>query len=543
MKLRIRHKVVLAIVGVNILLSLSLFLLNSWSFRQGFSDYVKQVEEAKLLPLIKELATIYESRGNWNWVYTEHNRWSRLLRKYVVPGKPDSDNRRRPPPPPPRGATASRPLPPPDRRPPGFPPPPDFHRPPPRGSFSGSKPPRPEGLPPPGPPGSGAGSTAFSFDHALYLADKDKVRIIGYPPKLDKVHWKPILLNKKVVGYLGYLPKERLTDHLDQIFSRQQYRNYAWASLGLVLLSILTALLLAARMIKPILDLDKGAQKLIAGDYQHQLNYESSDELGDLTKNFNILANTLQKNLNARQQWVADISHELRTPVTILQAEIEAILDGVHRPTPESLSSLHAETQQLTRLVEDLNELTLSDLGALSYKMEDIDIQEIIDDVVEMKTGELAKGKIKVEFKINPEPFIVVGDYHRLTQLFANLMQNSLRYTDAAGILRIEIEKVEEGVQISWADSKPGVSSEQLPLIFNRLYRVESSRNRKTGGSGLGLAICENIVEAHQGKITADHSGLGGLVIQITLPLSSSFKPLNIPNSQEPPSSTESRTS
>ncbi|MEE9304361.1 MAG: ATP-binding protein [Thiotrichaceae bacterium] len=540
LKLRIRHKVVFAIVGINILLTLSLFLLNSWSFRRGFSDYVQQVEEAKLIPMIEELATLYESRGNWEWIHTEHYRWSRLMNKYVITGKPGSKGRPPPPPPLSHGAAGSRPPPPHNGRPPGFRPPPDFHRPP-GDMSSGSKPPRPGAFPPPSllvpikglgskPPRPGAfpprnprrppaGSTAFSFNNALFLADERKKMVLGNPEIFNKAHWKPILLNKKTVGYLGLIPKERLTDQLDQIFSRQQYRNYAWASLGLVLLSIITALLLAARMIKPICLLDKGAKKLIAGDYQHQLNYKSGDELGDLANNFNLLANTLQKSLNARQQWIADISHELRTPVAILQAEIEAILDGVRSATPESLASLHTETKQLSRLIADLNELTLSDLGALSYKMENIDIQEIIDDVVETKANALEAGQIKIEFEVKPEPFTIVGDYQRLTQLFTNLMQNSLRYTDAPGTLRIEVEKVADNILISWADSKPGVSSEQLALIFDRLYRVESSRNRKTGGSGLGLAISENIVEAHQGSMIADHSELGGLRIQVTLPL------------------------
>ncbi len=524
MKLRIRHKVVFAIVGVNILLTLSLFLLNSWSFRRGFSDYVQQIEEAKLVPMTEELATLYESRGNWDWVHTERHRWGRLITKYVKSGKSDSRTRR-PLPPPRNGSSDFRPPPPPNGRPPGFRPPRDFHRPPPRRMPSGSRPPRPEGLPPRRPPRLGAGSSAFSFDQALFLADKDKVRILGHSAKLDKVHWKPILLNKKTVGYLGFLPKERLTDQLDQIFSRQQHRNYAWASLGLVLLSILTGLLLASRVLKPILQLDKGAKKLIAGDYEHQLNYKSSDELGDLATNFNLLADTLQKNLQARQQWIADISHELRTPVAILQAEIEAILDGVRNSTPESLTSLHTETKQLARLINDLHELTLSDLGALSYKMENIDIQEIIDDVVEMKTLELEKAQIKLIFEMNPDPFIMVGDYQRLTQLFSNLMQNTLRYTDEGGEVKIHLHRTSETVRISWDDSKPGVTNTQLSKLFDKLYRVESSRNRKTGGSGLGLAICKNIVEAHQGVITAKYSDLGGLCILITLPLSTISAP------------------
>jgi two-component system sensor histidine kinase BaeS len=250
----------------------------------------------------------------------------------------------------------------------------------------------------------------------------------------------------------------------------------------------------------------------------------SSDELGRLAGDFNAMALTLEMNEKARRQWLADISHELRTPLAVLQGEIEALLDGIRTVTPETIRSLHAETLRLNRLVNDLYQLSLSDLGTLSYHKEDLDPAVVLRDSVDSFRSEFDRKSIRLEADIpDRTDATVFADPERLSQLFANLLDNSLKYTDAGGMLVVRLRGGSNGVTVEFEDSAPGVPGEALGRLFDRLYRVEGSRARESGGAGLGLAICKNIVEAHAGTITAQASPRGGILIRIVLSAAGRF--------------------
>jgi two-component system sensor histidine kinase BaeS len=198
----------------------------------------------------------------------------------------------------------------------------------------------------------------------------------------------------------------------------------------------------------------------------------------------------------------------------VLRGELEALQDGVRQPTPASLSSLLAEVTTLTKLVDDLHQLSLSDLGALAYRKSPVDCVHLLQiAVASFRDRFRAKGLEIVT--LLPEQAPLFGDPDRLNQLFNNLLENSLRYTDAGGKLEIGAEPLPGRLRIYWQDSAPGVNDEQLARIFERFYRTEGSRNRASGGSGLGLSICQNIVEAHNGTIYAQHSPLGGVRITV----------------------------
>ncbi|HEY5973808.1 MAG TPA: ATP-binding protein, partial [Geobacteraceae bacterium] len=256
-----------------------------------------------------------------------------------------------------------------------------------------------------------------------------------------------------------------------------------------------------------------------AGDYSTRVPVVSTDELGQLAGDFNTLALTLAQNEQARRQWVADISHELRTPLAILRGEIEALQDGIRKPSPDSIRSLHGEVLRLGRLVDDLYQLSLSDLGALQYRRERLDLAVLVGDVVSAHRAEFTANNIGLSASLPADGTAqLLGDPERLHQLFANLLANSLKYTAAGGELRIAMTCDGCTVSIDFQDSAPGVTDTDLERLFERLYRVEASRNRATGGAGLGLAICRNIVEAHQGTISARPSPLGGLWVRVELP-------------------------
>src|SRR5690606_33000223 len=216
------------------------------------------------------------------------------------------------------------------------------------------------------------------------------------------------------------------------------------------------------------------------------------------------------------------ISHELRTPLAILQGELESMQDGIRPLDRDAIDSLHHEILHLSTLVKDLHELSLSDLGALVYAKERVNVTEILEQAVDMQQQLANRHGITVTLDIKAQQdddiIEVLGDPNRLQQLFDNLLTNSFRYTDPGGELRISLREDHNHVVIEWYDSAPGVNDSDLGQLFERLYRVETSRNRAKGGSGLGLAICQNIVVAHEGTIAASHSPLGGLKLTIVFP-------------------------
>lgn len=219
-----------------------------------------------------------------------------------------------------------------------------------------------------------------------------------------------------------------------------------------------------------------------------------------------------------RRDYMADISHELRTPLSVLRGELEAVQDGIRQATPETLNSLLAETETLIKLVNDLHLLSLSDRGSLAYRKQLINLTPVITVALSHAQRRLAEKPLTLEIAL-PEQVNAMADPDRITQLFYNLLENSLRYTHNGGQLRLQGEINHQQFILRWEDSAPGLSVEQCDKIFERFYRAESSRNRASGGSGLGLAICFNIVEAHNGTISASPSELGGVCITLTLPL------------------------
>jgi len=225
----------------------------------------------------------------------------------------------------------------------------------------------------------------------------------------------------------------------------------------------------------------------------------------------------LQNHRDARRRWGADIAHELRTPLSVLRGEIQALQDGVRAPTPAALDSLNTECERLGGLIEDLYQLSLADAGALEYRFERIDLGELVREALEAQRRACTDAGLALEEAV-AEGIEIRGDARRLTQLVDNLIANARRYTDAPGRIRVELARTRDGTRLVVEDTAPGVPAHALPRLFERLYRVESSRSRAAGGAGLGLAICRAIVEAHGGRIDAAPSSLGGLRIVTDLP-------------------------
>jgi two-component system sensor histidine kinase BaeS len=483
MFLSIKYKVLLTLVVVAAATVLAMALLVKWSFDRGFLRYVSTMERAAQQDLVTALAREYRDSGGWDRL----GRNPRLFRDLQLINTMRFEMRRHLTLPMPR-------VPDPGQAP--------------RLDLLFVAPPPAPGLPfPP------ARAPAVLFDAGRH-------HVAGPPVDAAALDLLPIVMADRTVGYLGVRPPPGLSDTHDLYFSERQARALSVIAVAVVALAALLAWPVSRQLVRPIRELSAGTRSLAAGDYDTRLAPGPNDELGQLSADFNSLAETLQQNERARRRWIADISHELRTPLSVLQGEIEAMQDGIRAPGPERLEVLHGQTSNLTRLVQDLYELSLSDSGALSYQKRSTDLGPLLDSCVAARRDAFAGRGIAVSW-LPPDAgrYVVHGDPDRLRQLFSNLLANALHYTDAGGRVEISLGAQKDLALVDVRDSAPGVPAEHLPHLFERLYRVDASRSRATGGSGLGLSICRSIVDAHGGTISAASSSLGGLWVHVALPL------------------------
>lgn len=331
-----------------------------------------------------------------------------------------------------------------------------------------------------------------------------------------------INVHNQTVGWLAVSPRDRRVTQVEQNFLTEQRHSSVLIMIGAVLLALVASLLFARAFLAPVRRLVVATKKLTASQYDTRVAVTQRDELGQLAADFNQLAATLQRNERMRREFVADISHELRTPLAILKGELEAIQDGIRKPTPEAMASLQSEAEVLSQLIDDLYQLSLSDVGGLRFHIQPMDIKARLGQLVQTFEERFKTKSLHLAVTWPQEAVVMLdGDAMRLEQLFKNLLENTLRYTDPEGRVQLSMTIKGSWIHVHIQDSEPGVADHELPRLFERLYRVENSRNRMTGGAGLGLALCQTIAEAHGGEIIARHSPLGGLWVEVILPLKS----------------------
>ncbi len=368
----------------------------------------------------------------------------------------------------------------------------------------------------------GRGGRGAPQPATLYDANHDLVVTTDSDPPPDAA-LKPVVYSGKIVGWVAANAPNTLSDAADIAFQAQQARA-TWEIAGVaVILAALVAMLLARIVLAPVKRLMIATHRLAGGDYTTRVAAGRRDELDRLAGDFNVLADSLQRAERSRRDFIADISHELRTPLAVLRGELEAIEDGVHAFDHHSLASLQTEVAMLNKLIEDLYELSLSDVGALSYRKVPADIGQLVRASVEAMRESFRAKQIALSLTL-PESsaqksandstgMVFQVDPARFVQLLKNLLLNSLRYTDPGGSVCVSVTVGLNGWQLDIQDSLPGVPAEALPHLFERLYRVDESRSRQSGGAGLGLALCRAIVTAHGGTTIARPSPLGGVWI------------------------------
>lgn len=468
-RLSIRTKLALLLSIFSLLLIVTILLLVQASFDRGFYRYVNEAHLARMQQVVEVVEQVAQQPGQWQRLQRDRRYWLEVLRSaYREPVLLGGDE-----------------------MPPGM-----------LGKPTG----RPDG---------------WKKMPMVWLLDDAQRPVFGRTPPPDHLLRLPLRNGDRVLGYLAWKPLQPHDAGAESVFVKKQQRLLLLIAAITLVVCVLVAWPLSQYLVRPIQRLSQAMQTLMQRRYEVQVPVQSRDELGDLAQDFNAMARTLAEHDRSQRQWLADIAHELRTPLGVLQGELEAMEDGVIALEPAAVSSLQEEVRQLKRLVDDLHQLAVTDLGALRYQFEAVDLVALLQSLGARMTQAAELAGLRLQLELPSSSLWIRADAQRLEQLLMNLMQNSVRYTDRGGVIRVRVFAAPasaDSVRLVWEDSAPGVADSDLPCLFERFYRVENSRQRALGGSGLGLAIVANIVSAHGGTVAAEHSELGGLRLSLSWP-------------------------
>jgi len=303
------------------------------------------------------------------------------------------------------------------------------------------------------------------------------------------------------------------------IVGRAIGRFFLWGGLLAVGIALLLTFVLSRRILAPVKALTQAARQLGKGDFSQRVNSSDKGEVGELAQSFNSMANDLERAEQLRRNMVADVAHELRTPLSNLRGYIEAIRDGVKKPDADTIHSLGEEATLLSRLVDDLQELSLAEAGELKLNCQAGDITELIKQTVPVVRSQAAAKGVSVSVDLPGKLPAVDIDSHRISQVLYNLLENAVAHTNQGDSITVAARQQDNQVKISVVDTGEGIPAEDLANIFERFYRVDKSRTRATGGSGRGLTIAKRLVEAHGGNIEVNSKPGKGSSFTFTLPV------------------------
>jgi len=298
-------------------------------------------------------------------------------------------------------------------------------------------------------------------------------------------------------------------------------RNSLWlAALVAVLVGVALGFLFSWLITGPMRQLTLAARKVAIGDFSQRVPQKTDDEIGEVSAAFNTMAEQLEKKEKSKRQLLADIAHELRNPLSIIQGNLEAWLDGVLTPAPDQIASVYDETVLLSRLITDLRDLSLAEAGQLKLSQSATELGEFIFAEITSVQNRCQEKQVSISAELPTGLPLVFIDRDRIRQVLHNLIDNALRYTPAGGIIKIGATYTTPGwVTVSVADSGGGIVPEDLPCVFDHFYKADRSRHRGHGGAGIGLAMVKQLVELHGGKVWVESQKGKGSTFFFTLPV------------------------
>jgi two-component system sensor histidine kinase BaeS len=379
-------------------------------------------------------------------------------------------------------------------------------------------------------PGAGKAGMGQGQGPRLRMADAQGNVIVdtsGAPPgKLSQSEIANAITLKNDGSTVGYLLPAGVANFstFDERFLVNRLSQAALTA-GLIALgiSLLVALFLAYRLTKPVYALTQAARRIADGDMSQRVEVNGKDELAMLGVAFNQMADSLQRATETRRAMTADIAHELRTPLAVQRANLEALQDGIYPLTVENLGSVLDQNQMLTRLVDDLRTLALADAGELRLEYTYTNFPGLVQRIVDRFASQAAAHQVTLGCNLPDTCPEILLDPLRIEQVLGNLISNALRYTPSGGTVDVQV-RCQAGapggqVQLEVHDSGEGIPPQALEHLFERFYRADASRNRAVGGTGLGLAIARQLAEAHGGQLEAANHPQGGAVFMLSLPI------------------------
>lgn len=329
----------------------------------------------------------------------------------------------------------------------------------------------------------------------------------------------PLEIDGKIVGYL--LPEAAqvftTANEISLLARLNRAAIIAVAIAGMV--AVLLALLLSYSLVRPVRALTNAASDLAKGDLSHRVQVKGKDELATLGRTFNQMAESLQLAEKSRRAMTADIAHELRTPLAVQRAHLEAVEDGVYPLSLESLATIEEQNHLLTRLVEDLRTLAMADTGRLDLQTTRTDFPDLIERVTRRYEPQAAERRIEIQLCLDESCPLLLIDSQRIQQILQNLLSNAMRYSPDGGRITLNLAHQQDQVSLILRDSGPGIPEGALPNIFERFYRADKSRSRMEGGTGLGLSIARKLAQAHGGDLSASNHPDGGAIFTLVLPV------------------------
>lgn len=309
----------------------------------------------------------------------------------------------------------------------------------------------------------------------------------------------------------------------EQTFLASVHQSLIWVGMALLVVGLGASYTLARSITIPLRNLSGAAEQIAQGNFKQKVPTETRDEVGQLADIFNRMAATLETNDNLRRQLLANIAHELRTPLAIIQGHLEGMLDGVIDTNKEQITSLHEEAIRLNRLIKDLHDLSLAEVRQLALEKMAADINQLLSRAIYMLKPLADEKEIAVVSQLADGLPEITVDTDRISQVFYNILVNAIRYSPSQSTIKVSTDRVAEGGQ-SWlriaiSDTGPGIAPEDVPYLFDHFYRGDKSRDRKSGGSGLGLAVVKQLVEIHGGRVTVESKVGEGSVFQVWLPV------------------------
>ena len=311
-------------------------------------------------------------------------------------------------------------------------------------------------------------------------------------------------------GGMGMGQGRGMMDPLFENFRASTFESLAYAVTASALAALIVSLFISRRIIAPIRELSDASQHIAEGHYDERVPVSGGDEIAQLATRFNRMASQLEQIESMRRQLIGDVTHELRTPLTSIKGYMEGLVDGMLPSTPETFDQIHREADRLSRLVDDLQELSRVEAVAYSLDIHPVAVSSLVQTTLKRLSPQAAAKRIKLRSNLPANLPALLADEDRITQVLVNLVANAIQYTPEGGEVTISAVRQTDDIHIAVADTGIGIPPEQLPKLFTRFYRVDKSRSRAAGGgSGIGLTIAKHLVEAHNGRIWAESSGDG----------------------------------